>query len=194
MSLIYLIRHGETDAVGRTLAGWLPGVAINARGREQALGLVQRLADVDFAAIYSSPLERAMQTAAPLARAKGLDIRECPEVGEFRFGDWTGASIAALESDPLWRQFNRFRSRTRAPGGELMPEVQARMAAALEAMAERHPDASVAVFSHADAIRAAATHYLGMPIDLIERIEIAPASVTLLRLEPSFVQVIKLNA
>lgn len=194
MSLIYLIRHGETDAIGRTLVGWLPGVPINERGREQAMGLVQRLAGVEFAAIYSSPLERAIQTAAPLARAAGLEIRECPEVGEFRFGDWTGASISGLDSDPLWRKFNRFRSRTRAPGGELMSEVQARMVTALERIAERHPDASVAVFSHADAIRAAATHYLGMPVDLIDRIDIAPASITLLRLEPSFVQMLKLNA
>ncbi|MGE5486353.1 MAG: histidine phosphatase family protein [bacterium] len=194
MSLIYLIRHGETDAIGHTLVGWLPGVPINARGREQATGLVQRLAGVEFAAIYSSPLERAMQTAEPLARALGLEIRECPEVGEFHFGEWTGASISGLDSDPLWRQFNRFRSRTRAPGGELMSEVQARMVTALERIAERHPDASVAVFSHADAIRAAATHYLGMPIDFIDRIDIAPASITLLRLEPSFVQVLKLNA
>jgi len=81
MSFIYLIRHGETDAVGRTLVSWLPGVPINARGREQAGALPQRLADIEFAAIYSSPLERAMQTAAPLARATGLEIRQCPEVG-----------------------------------------------------------------------------------------------------------------
>jgi len=194
MSFIYLIRHGETDAVGRTLVSWLPGVPINARGREQAGALPQRLADIEFAAIYSSPLERAMQTAAPLARATGLEIRQCPEVGEFRFGGWTGASIPALASDPLWQRFNRFRSRTRAPEGELMVEVQARMVTALEAMAERHPHANIAVFSHADAIRAAATFYLGMPIDLVERIEIEPASITLLRLEPSFVQVLKLNA
>ncbi len=194
MSLIYLIRHGETDAVGRTLVSWLPGVPINARGREQADTLPRRLAGVEFAAIYSSPLERAMQTAAPLARAKGLEVRECPEVGEFRFGDWTGASIPGLASNPLWQQFNRFRSRTRAPEGELMVEVQARMATALEAIAERHPGSNIAVFSHADAIRAAATYYLGMPIDLVERIEIEPASLTLLRLEPFLVQVLKLNA
>lgn len=193
MSLIYLIRHGETDAVGRTLVSWMPGVPINGRGAMQAERLRERLAGVRFAAIYSSPLERARMTAEPLARATGLEIRNCPEVGEYRFGDWTGASIPGLQSDPRWLQFNRFRSRTRAPNGELMLEVQARMVTALEGMRERHPDAAVAVFSHADAIRAAVVHYLGMPVDLIDRIEIEPASITILRVEESVVQIVRLN-
>ncbi len=193
MSLIYLIRHGETDAVGRTLVGWMPGVPINERGAAQAECLSRRLAGVRFTAIYSSPLERARMTAEPLARATGLGIRDCPDVGEYRFGDWTGASIPGLQSDPRWLRFNRLRSRTRAPGGELMLEVQARMVTALEGMRERHPDAAVAVFSHADAIRAAVVHYLGMPIDLVDRIEIEPASITVLRLEESIAQILRLN-
>ncbi len=193
MSLIYLIRHGDTDAIGRTLVSWMPGVPINESGRAQAERLAVRLAGIPFAAIYSSPLERARMTAGPLARAKGLEIIDCPDIGEFRFGDWTGASIPGLASDPLWQRFNRFRSRTRAPNGELMLEVQARMVTALEGMRERHPEACVAAFSHADAIRGAVVHYLGMPVDLIDRIEIEPASVTILRLEESFVQVLRLN-
>jgi probable phosphoglycerate mutase len=193
MSLIYLIRHGDTDAVGRTIVSWLPGVPINERGRAQAARLAERLAGVPFAAIYSSPLERARMTAEPLATKTGLEIRDCPDIGEFRFGDWTGRTLADLERDPAWEQFNRFGSRVRAPNGELMLEVQARVVTALEGMGERHPGGTVAAFSHADAIRAAVLHYLGMPVDLIERLEIHPASVTVLRLEDWGVQLLRLN-
>jgi probable phosphoglycerate mutase len=193
MSLIYLIRHGDTDAVGRTIVSWLPGVPINERGRAQAARLAERLAGVPFAAIYSSPLERARMTAEPLARKQGLDVQECPGIGEFRFGDWTGRSLADLQSDLGWKQFNQLRSRTRAPNGELMLEVQARMVTALEGMRERHPGATVAAFSHADAIRAAVLHYLGMPVDFVDRLEIHPASVTVLRLEDWGAQVLRLN-
>ncbi len=193
MSLFYLIRHGDTDALGHTLTSWLEGVPINARGREQAERLAERLAAAGIRAIYSSPLERARMTAEPLARKLGLEIRECYEAGEFRFGDWTGRRICELEKDPLFDRFSRLRSTTRAPGGELLLETQARMVTALEALRERHPGEAVAVFSHGDPIRAALLHYLGMPIDFIGRLEIRPASVSVVRLENWGAQVLRLN-
>lgn len=193
MSLVYLIRHGDTDYIGRALTSWRPGVLLNQRGREQAARLVTRLAGVRFSAIYSSPLERARMTAQPLAQALGFEIQDCPDVGEFRFGDWTGKTLAELETDPLWQRFNRLRATTAAPNGELMAEVQARMARTLEGLRHRHPSETVAVFSHADAIRAAVLHYLGITADLIDRIEISPASVTIFRLEDWGSQILRLN-
>jgi probable phosphoglycerate mutase len=193
MSHIYLIRHGDTDAVGNYLASWAPGVPINSQGVAEAERLAARLRTVPFAAIYASPLERAMMTAAPLAAALNLPIRECPAVGEFRFGEWTGRSLADLDRDPVWQRFNAFRSGTRAPGGEIVPEVQARMALALEEIRERHPDQTVAVFSHSDSIRAALLYYLGMPVDFIHRLRIETASVSIVRLEEWGAEVQRIN-
>lgn len=193
MSYIYLIRHGHTDAVDNYLASWAPGVPINSRGVAEAARVAARLRSVPFAAIYSSPLERAMMTAAPLSAALNLPVQECAAVGEFRFGDWTGRSLSDLNNDPGWQRFNAFRSGTRAPGGEIMPEVQARMALALEGIRERHPNDTVAVFSHSDSIRAALLYYLGMPIDFIHRLRIDTASVSVVRLEEWGAEVLRMN-
>lgn len=193
MAYIYLIRHGDTDAVGNWLASWSPGVPLNDRGKAEAARLAERLRRVPFCAIYASPLERATLTAAPLAQALGLEVIRCPEVGEFRFGEWTGRSLRDLDRDPRWARFNAFRSSTAAPGGEIMAEVQARMARALEQIRERHPEGLVAVFSHSDAIRAALLYYLGMPVDLIHRLRIETASVSVLRLEEWGAEVVRVN-
>ncbi len=124
---LLLIRHGTNPKVGKGLTGWLPGVSLDENGRRQAEGLAQRMADLPVAAIYSSPLERARETAEPLARQKGLEIVIEPAFGEVNFGDWQGHDFPELEHDPLWRRFNVFRSGTQAPGGESMLETQARI-------------------------------------------------------------------
>jgi probable phosphomutase (TIGR03848 family) len=179
---VLVIRHGDNDWVGRTLAGWTPGVHLNARGREQAVRLAGRLAGVPVRAIYSSPLERTRETAEPLARQLGLEVRVSDALGELRLGEWTGRKLCELENDPLWRRFNTQRSTTRIPGGELTLEVQTRMVEAFEGIRRRHPDSVVAVFSHGDPIRAILLHYLGMPLDLMHRIEVEPASVSVVAL------------
>jgi probable phosphoglycerate mutase len=190
---VLVIRHGYNDWVGRTLAGWTPGVHLNARGREQAERLAQRLAGVPIRVLYSSPLERTLETAEPLARQLGLEVRVCEALGELRLGEWTGRKLCDLENDPLWRRFNTQRSTTRIPGGELTLEVQARMVNALEGIRREHPDSVVAVFSHGDPIRSLLLHYLGMPLDLMHRIEIEPASVSVVALHEWGPQVMRMN-
>ncbi len=175
---VLLIRHGVNPKVGKGLTGWLPGVSLNDEGRKQAEQVAAMLADVPVAAVYSSPLERAVETAEPLAREKRLEIIRNPDFGEVHFGEWQGKDFPYIQQDSRWRLFNSYRSGTRAPGGELMLETQARMMRGLYALRDAHPGQTVAVFSHADAIKAAVCCLLGVPLDFHLRLEILPASIT----------------
>jgi probable phosphoglycerate mutase len=175
---VLLIRHGSNPTVGKGLTGWLPGVSLDETGRRQAQQLAERLRGAAISAVYASPLERARETAEPLAREKGLEILTEPAFGEVKFGDWQGKDFPEIEQDPLWRRFNVYRSGTPAPRGESMVETQARMMRALGDLARNHAGQTVAVFSHADAIKAAITCMLGIPLDFHLRLEILPASIT----------------
>jgi probable phosphoglycerate mutase len=190
---IFLVRHATNPNVGRFVTGWLAAISLNEEGRKQAENLVERLESVPFDAIYSSPLERALETAAPLANQRRLSIIKIPELGEVRYGDWQGHPFAELASVELWRRFNDFRSSTAAPGGELMLETQARMVRGLTAIAAAHPGGSVAVFSHGDAIKSALMHILGIPLDFHLRLEIPPASVSIVEMSPDFARVTGIN-
>jgi probable phosphoglycerate mutase len=144
-------------------------------------------------AIYSSPLPRARETAAPIAAARRLAIQDMPEVGEFRMGEFDGRRFDELTADPDWQRFCAQRGITRAPGGELMIEVQARMVAGLLRAAELHPGGTIAVFSHADPIRAAVLFFTGMPIEFHQRLDLGPASVTAIALRPEGPALLKFN-
>lgn len=181
---VRLIRHATTAKVGKGLTGWLPGVSLDENGRGQAARLVERMAGEPLDAIYSSPLERTLETAGPLASARGLEIRQLPGVGEIRFGEWQGKDFAEIEKHSSWSAFNQFRSGTPAPGGEMMLETQARFIRAFFEVAAAHDGQDIAIFSHADAIKAALCHFLGIPIDFHLRTEISPASMTIVELYP----------
>ena len=192
MTRLLLLRHAAGDHIGRTLAGRGPGVHLNALGREQAERLGEYVATLGVCAVYASPRERARETAEPLARRLGVDVAEAPGLDEVDYGEWTGLEHGRLTGD-AWRWYNSYRSGTRVPGGELMVEVQARAVGELLRLAERHPDRAVAVVSHADPIRAALVHFLGMPIDHMLRLDVAPASVSEVVLEPWGVRVVRIN-
>ncbi len=132
-------------------------------------------------AIYTSPLERAVETAETIGAPHQIvpSIRE--DLGEFRFGDWEGRTFAELNQDSRWRQFNATRSTVRAPGGELMTEVQTRMASEIENLRRKHDGETVVLVSHADPLRSLIAHYLEISLDLIFRFDISPASVSILR-------------
>jgi probable phosphoglycerate mutase len=181
---LLLIRHGLNDWVHGRLAGWTPGVHLNEEGRAQAQGLAERLADLPIAAIYSSPLERAVETAQPLASARNLPIRIVDGVGEVRYGEWQGGELKELSKHQLWPGVQFYPSGTRFPGGETLGEVQVRAIATLDALRAQHPDEIIAVFSHADLIRLVAAFYIGAHIDLFQRLVINPASVTAFAFSP----------
>jgi probable phosphomutase (TIGR03848 family) len=188
-----LVRHATCDPVGRSLAGRAPGVHLNADGRAQARRLAERLATSPIAAVYSSPLERARETAAALAEPAGLAVETHAGLDEMEYGAWTGCTFAALAADERWRRFNTFRSTTRPPGGETMQEAQVRAVAALVALAERHGDAVVAAVSHADVIKAVVAHVAGVPLDLAYRLEVSPASVSVVTLDAEDARLLALN-
>lgn len=173
-----LIRHAMTDSVGRTLAGRMPGVHLNDAGQAQAQALAERLAVVPLSALYSSPLERARETAQPLADRQGLTIRVAEEIGELDYGDWTGRAFEELAGQVQWDHYNTFRSGTRIPNGELMLEAQARIVTFMERLRAEYPGGIVALISHSDLLKAALAYFLGAPLDLFGRIEIEPASVS----------------
>lgn len=193
MTTFLLIRHGACDPMGKTLAGWTPGVSLNDSGRAQARQLAGRLARVPITGIYSSPLQRAQETAEPLSASVGVPVEVVEAFGEVRFGEWTGCSLDALGPEPAWKRFNHLRSVARAPGGETMLEVQARGLAELERIRERQPEGVCAVFSHGDVIKSIIAHCAGIPLDLFHRLEVSPASISIVRVSDWHVEVSCVN-
>jgi broad specificity phosphatase PhoE len=194
MTTFYLVRHALNDYIEKkVIAGWLPRVHLNDQGQQQAEQLAQLLASAPIQRIFSSPLERAHETALPLAKRLNLEIGTSPALGELKFGDWTGKGMDFLAADPRWQQWNAFRTGTRAPGGELMVETQTRFVGFMEELRAEFPDNHIALFSHGDPIRAAVMYYLGMPLDLLHRLEISLASVTVLRIGDRGPQLLSLN-
>jgi probable phosphoglycerate mutase len=176
---IFLIRHGENDWVGADrLAGRTPGVHLNEKGRQQAAGLVQLLEQQPIAAIYSSPLERCRETAQPLAAARGLPMLMEEGLLEVDYGDWRGALLTDLAQRPEWKMVQHFPSTFRFPNGESLREVQNRAVAAIERLRQSHPNQTIVLFSHGDVIRTTLAHYLGVAVDLFQRVVISTASLS----------------
>jgi broad specificity phosphatase PhoE len=190
---VLLIRHASCDHVGRRIAGRAPGVCLDARGRAEALALAKAMAGRRIDAVYSGPLERAMETARPLAERLGQTVRAAGGLDELDFGEWTGRSLASLAEDPRWRAFNTARASTRIPGGELMSEAADRAMAELSRFEREHPDGVVAAVSHADVIRGVLLRCLDMPLDAVHRLSVAPASVSVVRVFAEGAQVVGLN-
>lgn len=195
MGIILLLRHGENEWVKKgRLAGWIAGVHLNEKGKEQAAAAAQRLAHLPIAAIYSSPVTRCLETAQPLAEQFPLPIIPLETMGEVRYGKWEGKKIKKLAKKSSWHTVQHFPSRHRFPGGESLIEVQHRAISALEALSQQHQQEIIVVISHADIIKMVLAHYLGVHLDLFQRIVIAPASVSALDLSPNgTVRVLRLN-
>jgi probable phosphomutase (TIGR03848 family) len=178
MMNLLLIRHAANDWVGERLAGWTPDVHLNEKGLAQANDLAKRLAEVPLAALFSSPLERTMETAQPIAQSHDLTVQIRESLGESQYGDWTGKSLEELKEDKLWPVVQVYPGGARFPGGESLREVQTRIVIELDAIRDAHPGQTVAVVSHSDPIKLAVAHYAGLPLDLFQRITVSPASVT----------------
>jgi probable phosphomutase (TIGR03848 family) len=191
---ILLIRHGTNDYVkAHRLAGRTPDVHLNDEGAAQAAALAERLASLPIVAMYSSPLERARETAAPTASRLGLAVQLLDGVKETDCGEWTGQPLDELSKSDLWRQVQGCPSIFRFPDGESFAEIQARVVDAVDSVRLAHPAQTVAIFSHADPIKLAVAYYLGTPLDLFQRIEVSPASITELAFAPCRPTLARLN-
>jgi probable phosphomutase (TIGR03848 family) len=178
--LVLLIRHGRADYKPGHLYGWTPGVHLSADGREEVKNLAARLEAVKLQAMYSSPLERCQETAEAIAEGRRLDIRTIQELGEVQYGKWQGKAFRTLVKTPLWRTIQLVPSQATFPGGESLLELQRRGVHAIEEIRASHKRGVVAVVSHADMIKAIVAHYLGMHLDLFQRLNVETASVTAL--------------
>lgn len=174
-----LLRHAAHDRQGELLTGRMDGVHLGARGRREAQLLAERLRREPIAAIYSSPLPRAVETAAPISRTLHLPIVTAEQLNEIDFGEWTGRPIHALAPDPAWRLWNSRRSLGRAPGGESMLAAQMRVVGFMAELRETNRGRNVLLVSHGDVIRAAIAYYLGLTLDLMLRFEVAPGSLSI---------------
>lgn len=180
MGRVLLVRHATTAETGTRLTGRIPGVPLDERGRVSAERLARRLAPVRLAAIYSSPIDRAWETAAAIAATHRLTpIRE-DGVIEVDYGDWSGRTLKSLYPLKAWRTVQTTPSRMRFPNGEHLADAQRRALAAVERIAAAHRKQTVAVVTHADVVKSVVGHVLGAPLDLFGRIGVAPASVTVL--------------
>jgi probable phosphoglycerate mutase len=188
--LVLLVRHGLTAGTGTVLTGRTPGIPLDDRGREQAAALAARLAAVPLDAIITSPLERCRQTADAIASARNghpLAVQEDERLAEVRYGDWTGKPLKRLAKDPLWRVVQTHPSGARFPGedGESMPDVQHRAVGAVrEWNARLGRDATYLICSHGDVIKSLIADSLGMHLDLFQRIQVDPCSLTAIRYTP----------
>ena len=191
---VLLIRHGENEYVStHRLAGRTPAVHLNEKGRIQADGLVTLLDGQRLDAIYSSPLERCRETAEPLAANRSLPLQQTAGVVEVDYGKWQGQDLRELGKLPEWQQVQHYPSSFRFPDGETLREVQTRSVTAVERICGDHPDQVVAVFSHGDVIRTTLAHFLGVPLDLFQRIAISTASVSVLAFHDSRPMILGMN-
>jgi probable phosphomutase (TIGR03848 family) len=192
MPTFLLIRHATHGLLTTRFVARTPGVHLNEQGVREAEALVERLKDVNIEAIYSSPLERAIETAQPLASRLKLDIQIQQGLNEVDIGEWTNLTFDELRQAPGWEQWSDNRSNFCPPGGEYLLETQARMVRLLEELRRRH-DAVVALFSHGDPIKSTVAHYLGTHLDLFRRIHIDPVSVSIVQVTDAAPGVIRVN-
>lgn len=155
---------------------------LDTAGRRQAEDVAQRLAGVDVAAVYASPLERTQETARAIAKVQGLRVRTRKGLGEVDYGTWTNQPLGQLRRRKLWRVVQSTPSRMSFPGGETIRGAQQRVVDQIERIAADHDDEWIVCVSHADIIKAAVAHFVGMPLDVFQRLVVSPASVTILQL------------
>jgi probable phosphomutase (TIGR03848 family) len=199
MPIILLIRHGENDYVKKgRLAGRQPGIHLNDTGRKQAQALaenlIQKLDKGAVKAIYSSPLERTMETAEPVAESLGLEIISRPGLIETDYGEWQNKKLKGLSRLKIWRLVQYSPSLMRFPGGETFAEAQMRICQEIEAICRVHePKDIIICVTHADPIKLAVAHYLGLHLDLFQRLSVSPGSISTLHISESFARLMTLN-
>lgn len=194
MTILYFVRHGVTSHTGHKLSGWMPDIHLSEEGEAQAEATAQMLARVPLKAIYSSPIERTFETAVLVAAPHGLTVRTRRNLGEVEYGKWTNRSFKTLVGTRLWTTVQRYPSAARFPDGESLREVQTRAVGEVEKLRAKHRKQAICCVSHADVIRLVCAHYLGVHIDLFQRLIIGPASVSVVSVDDDGPRVITLNS
>ena len=180
-TFVLLVRHAATPTTGVKLPGRAPGLHLSDAGRRQADATAARIAALKaVAAVYTSPLERARETAVPIAQALGVALRVDRDLAEIDIGEWTGLSLAQACRRKEWPVIQTHPSAFRFPEGESFMECQTRMTGAVARFVERHRGGTIVAVSHADPIKLYTAHALGTPLDLFQRIMIATASITVI--------------
>jgi len=195
MPIFLLIRHGETDYNKKMhIAGRLPNVHLTQKGRQQAQSLAEKLGAAPIKAIYSSPLERTLETAEPLAKALKIEVTPMPGLLETDSGEWQGQSVKKLRRQKIWQSVQQHPALFHFPGGESIAECQHRMVQVLESLRLKYsPQDLLVCFSHADPIKQVVAYYLGLPLDNFQRLSIDIASITALQITESGSRLIMLN-
>lgn len=195
MPIVLLVRHGENDYVKKNrLAGRKSGVHLNDTGRAQALAVAEKLTGALVKAVYSSPLERAMETAEPFAQALNLEVIPREGLLETDYGEWQDKTLKSLRRRKLWKVVQGRPSMARFPQGESFAETQHRICREIEALVGQHAEKDIFVcVSHADPIKLAVAYYLGLPLDAFQRLAVSPASITALAIGESYSHLLTLN-
>jgi len=175
-----LVRHAPVATTGKVLYGREKGHHLTGEAKSATRQLADRLSGTELQAVYCSPMERTVETADLLAAPHGLPLFVEESLIEVDYGEWTGQKLAKLYKLPEWKTVVAQPSRMRFPGGESLAEAQLRAVASCERLAGRHPDGTIALITHADIIRLVLSFYLGQPLDLLARVNVAPTSVSVL--------------
>jgi probable phosphomutase (TIGR03848 family) len=194
MTTFFFVRHGVTSHTGSRLTGWTPDVHLTDEGEGEVQTVADWLGRVPLKAVYSSPIDRTVETARIIAAPHKLQVRTRRGLGEVQYGKWTNRPIRSLMKTKLWGTIQRWPSAARFPDGETLREVQARALDEVERLAGEHPKDAVCCVSHGDVIKLIAAHYLGVHIDLFQRIVISPASVSVFSVDPRGPYVLSLNS
>jgi probable phosphomutase (TIGR03848 family) len=194
MTTIFLVRHALTGQTGKVLYGQTKGIPLDHRGRAQAERLAERFAPVKLTAIYSSPLERCVETVEPLARTQRLQVVESRPLIEMDTGGWTGRSLPQVRRTKLWKTVQTEPSAFRFPdGGEGFADAQTRAVAEVERIARRHRGGRVVIATHGDIVRIVLAHYEGIALDGFQRIVVDTASVSVVQVETRRAHVLLVN-
>jgi probable phosphomutase (TIGR03848 family) len=193
MTTLFLIRHGLTAVTGSRLYGRTPGIHLDERGRRQAAALVERFEGIRLSALYSSPLERCVETLQPLAEVRRLEIKTSEALIEMDAGDWTGRTLPSLQRTKLWETVQRNPSRFHFPGGESFVDAEARVLDEVERIVARHPRGRVVVSTHGDLVRLLISHYTGAHLDQFQRVIAGPASISVVHLGEDVPRILLVN-
>jgi broad specificity phosphatase PhoE len=192
-TVLFLVRHAAHDNLGGYLAG-RSAVTLGKAGLAQAERTAERLKRERFSMVYTSPRHRTRETAEAIARASQAPPPAVEDdLDEIDFGDWSGRTFDDLNTDPEWQRWNAVRTLAVTPGGETFLGVQSRVVKLIARLVARHPDEACVIVSHADVIKAAICHSLGLTLDAWPRFDIAPASISTVAVDPWTAQVRTLN-